>query len=199
MKRLMRSAIGGIIAASMVIGSAAAAGLLFFTTIASTPPPETLTPRDAIIVLTGGSNRLESGFDLLEKKAGKKLFISGVYRGTEMRTLLERWRSEPKASLDCCVVLGQAENTVENARESIDWLRREGFTSIYLVTANYHIPRALLEFKDRAPDLDIVPFPVAPDNLDMKAWWENASLRGLVLKEYIKYVTVYILQKLPHA
>ena len=31
-----------------------------------------------IIVLTGGPNRIEKGYELLEKNYGKKLFISGV-------------------------------------------------------------------------------------------------------------------------
>lgn len=168
-------------------------GLSFFIKTASYPAPEGDLPQlDAIVVLTGGSNRVDTGFDLLEKGIGKKLFISGVYRGTEARQLLKRWKDEPQSNLDCCVVLGfEADNTAGNATETIEWLRKEGFHSLYLVTANYHIKRALLEFNRIAPDLDIVSFPIVPDRVDMNRWWQDPTTRNLILREYMKYVAVY--------
>lgn len=172
------------------------AGLFIFVRdTAAFIPQETTQKRDAIVVLTGGSNRLDVGFDLLQKGAGKKLFISGVYRGLEVKQLLKRWKDEPQNNLDCCVVLGfEAENTASNAIETIGWLRRENFRSIYLVTANYHIQRALLEFQALAPDLDIAPFPVVPDKMDMKLWWKEPVTRNLIAREYTKYLAVYAFQ-----
>ena len=38
---------------------------------------------DAIVVLTGGSSRLEEGVNLLMQRKAKKLFVSGVYRGVK--------------------------------------------------------------------------------------------------------------------
>ena len=183
----------GLLAALAVIGWLA--GLAAFVrSAAALPPQEPLQKLDAIVVLTGGSNRLEAGFDLLEKGSGKKLFISGVYRGIEVRKLLKRWKDEPQSSLDCCVVLGfAADNTVGNAAETVDWLRKENFRSFYLVTANYHIKRALLEFLSIAPDLDITPFPVAPDKIDLNLWWQDPATRNLILREYMKYVAAYML------
>jgi uncharacterized SAM-binding protein YcdF (DUF218 family) len=171
------------------------AGLSSFIRSASIlPPAEPLQKRDAIVVLTGGSNRLDAGFDLLEKGFGKKLFISGVYRGTEIKMLLKHWKDEPQSSLDCCVVLGfEADNTAGNAVETVDWLRKEHYASLYLVTANYHLKRALLEFNRIAPDLDIAPFPVTPDKIDLKLWWQSPVTRNLILREYMKYIAAYIL------
>ena len=42
---------------------------------------------DAIVVLTGGSSRLEEGVNLLMQRKAKKLFVSGVYRGVDVRRL----------------------------------------------------------------------------------------------------------------
>jgi uncharacterized SAM-binding protein YcdF (DUF218 family) len=166
----------------------------FVQSAAALHPAEPLQKRDAIVVLTGGSNRLDAGFDLLEKGFGKKLFISGVYRGTEIKKLLKHWKDEPQSNLDCCVVLGfEADNTAGNAVETIDWLRRQNYTSLYLVTANYHLKRALLEFNRIAPNLDIAPFPVAPDHLDLNLWWQSPLTRNLVLREYMKYIAAYLL------
>lgn len=151
-------------------------------------PPQSLNPVDAVVVLTGGSNRIDSGFDLLRKGAGKKLFISGVYHGIEVKELMKLLRQEDGEKLECCIALGGAENTVENARESVEWLGKEGFHSFYLVTANYHMKRALLEFANVGPDLDVIPYPVSPDKLDMKIWWRDETFRGLIIREYSKYI-----------
>ncbi len=47
---------------------------------------------DAIVVLTGGTRRLEAGLTLLDEKRAAMLFVSGVYRGVDVTRLLEIWR-----------------------------------------------------------------------------------------------------------
>lgn len=175
------------------------AGLAAFVRDASFPPvAEPLQPLDAVVALTGGSNRLDTAFDLLERDAGKKLFVSGVYRGTDIAELLNNWKDEPQKKLDCCVVLGfEADDTAGNAVETVAWLRKEGFRSFYLVTSNYHMARALLEFKAIAPDLEIVTHPVMPKNVDMRNWWRTPGVRNLILREYTKYIAAYILHHIP--
>jgi len=154
---------------------------------------------DAIVVLTGGSNRIDEGFNLLEKKLAKKLFISGVYRGVDAKQLLRRWKKESKAKLDCCVVLGfKAENTAENAKEAIAWLQKEKFKSFYLVTSNYHMQRAMLEFKRSSFNMKIEPFNIIPDknNANINLWYEDKKTRYLVFKEYTKYIIVYLINNI---
>ena len=71
--------------------------------------PERITNKnpnsDAIVVLTGGSDRLKKGLQLLTKKKAKKLFISGVYRGNDVRRLLQVQQHNPTEVL-CCISLG---------------------------------------------------------------------------------------------
>lgn len=173
------------------------AGLFVFVqNLSPTPMAEPLQKLDAIVTLTGGSNRLDTGFNLIERNLGKKLFISGVYHKTEVKQLLKRWKAEPQSNLDCCVVLGfEADNTAENAVETVAWLHKEGFHSFYLVTANYHMKRALLEFNRLAPDLDITPFPVVPDHFVTNGWWRDHITCTLILREYIKYIAAYIFHR----
>lgn len=153
---------------------------------------------DAVVVLTGGTNRLESGFDLLRQKRGEKLFISGVYRGVEVRELMDQWQEEDRAAFDCCVVLGfDADDTLGNARETAEWLKKENYNSIFLVTANYHVKRALFAFGRYAPGVRIIPYPVSPQGLDMKNWWRDARNRSLVIREYSKYVASLLFYLLP--
>ncbi|MBU6475966.1 MAG: YdcF family protein [Alphaproteobacteria bacterium] len=179
----------------LLLLAALGAGLVSFVdAVAAMPAPRSpLQKLDAIVVLTGGSNRISTGFGLLEQGYGKKLFISGVYRGLDVAQLLKRWKEAPQKNLDCCVVLGfEADNTSGNAVETAAWLRKEGFRSIYLVTADYHMKRALLEFRHFAPDVAITPFPVVPDNFNVRDWWTSSSTGLLVVHEYLKYIATAI-------
>lgn len=175
------------------------AGLYVFTQslMPMIEKPRELKPLDAIVVLTGDKGRLENGFSLLNRKAGKKLFISGVYRGLDVRELLNAWKEEDRARFDCCVVLGfEADNTAGNARETAKWMREQKYASLHLVTSNYHMNRALLEFRRVAPELNIFPYPVGP-GFEMKDWWRTARSRNLIVREYTKYVATLILSYLP--
>lgn len=168
------------------------AGLYAFTRGVAEDRAETADKADAIVVLTGGTNRLDAGFDLLEKGRGKKLFISGVYRGVEVKELLERSRKKG-AGLDCCVELGfEADDTIGNAKEATAWLRRENFKTYYLVTANYHMKRALMDFDAYGEGLTAIPYPVEPEGLDMKNWWREGATRALILREYMKFIAALV-------
>lgn len=150
---------------------------------------------DAVVVLTGGSNRLETGFDLLAQGRGKKLFVSGVYQGVEVRELMAlSKKTSPDSGLDCCVVLGfDAGDTMGNADETAAWMASEGYKSFYLVTSHYHMKRALLEIRRAAPHLKVRPWPVVPDGLDINNWWRDRNARNLIIREYTKYLAAAVI------
>ena len=167
----------------LVLGSWLMGLSAFVTDMTSMSTPLPGQKLDAVVVLTGGSNRLDSGYNLLNHGFGKKLFISGVGHGLDVKKLLKRWKAEPQSNLDCCVELGfEADNTSGNAVETAEWLHKESFHAIYLVTANYHIRRAQLEFNRLAPDVVITPYPVVPDKYD----------NLLIMREYTKYIVAYV-------
>jgi len=64
------------------------AGLIWFIGQIPTQQVADDTVTDAIVVLTGGSNRLEYGLQLLAEGRGKKLFISGVHENITVEDLL---------------------------------------------------------------------------------------------------------------
>jgi uncharacterized SAM-binding protein YcdF (DUF218 family) len=143
---------------------------------------------DAIVVLTGGSLRVQSGLALLAAGKAKKLFVSGVYHSTDVAALLKVSRQSPE-HVACCIVLGyEADNTLGNAVETAQWMRQEGFRSLRLVTANYHMPRSLLEFSRVMPETRIVANPVFPDRVRQERWWASPATATLVLAEYHKYL-----------
>lgn len=158
--------------------------------------PRTLSPGtpsvEAAVVLTGGSLRLEAGLALLASGQASKLFVSGVHRGVDVAELLRISRRSPE-SLDCCIVLGYAaDDTRGNARETAEWMARENFRSLHLVTASYHMPRSLLEFRSVMAGVTIVPYPVFPGHVRLSDWWRWPGTALLLFGEYNKYLLVWV-------
>jgi len=146
------------------------------------------TPTDAIVVLTGGSERLAAGLDLLAAGRARKLFVSGVYRGVEVAELLRLSRQAPER-LRCCITLGYtAGDTEGNARETAAWMAAEGYTSLRLVTANYHLRRSLLEFARAMPRATVIAHPVFPPGFKREDWWRWPGTARLLAVEYNKYL-----------
>ncbi len=173
--------------ATLVLG-AWLVGLIWFATHLPAAVAEPTRQTDAIVVLTGGSGRIQQGLALLAEKRAKQLFISGVYRGIDVRELLRVSQQSP-ADLECCIALGyEADSTRGNARETAGWLREQGLHSLRLVTAAYHMPRSLLEFRRAMPGVEIVPHPVFPGHVKQRNWWRWPGSASLIIGEYIKYL-----------
>jgi uncharacterized SAM-binding protein YcdF (DUF218 family) len=169
-----------------------AGGLVWFAGLS--PPREAETAAtDAIVVLTGGSQRLQSGLDLLREGKGRKLFISGVNHQVELGDLLRVAGHPPDWAATCCIILGHdADNTLGNARETARWMQQEGYHSLRLVTAWYHMRRSLLEFQRAMPGIAILPHPVFPDRMQQRHWWEERATATLIVGEYDKYLATLL-------
>ncbi len=168
------------------------AGLGWFVASSLTMHPDGAAQTDAIVVLTGGRLRLESAVDLFGAGKARKLFISGVNHRVDREALGRVF--EPVADrAQCCIVLGHsADNTYENARETAQWMRREHFTSLRLVTSWYHMHRSLLEFRRAMPDLTIIAAPVFPrrDEHEPAAAWLGAA--QVTVGEYDKLLAAWL-------
>jgi uncharacterized SAM-binding protein YcdF (DUF218 family) len=77
------------------------------------------------------------------------------------------------------ITLGRiATSTRGNGMEIAGWARERDIASLRIVTAGYHMPRALLELRRNLPDVVLVPHPV-----------QAAGPRpGLLLREYVKLI-----------
>lgn len=166
-----------------------AIGFYVFASLIPEPGAASQAKTDAVVVLTGGAGRVNEGLSLLEKGMAKKLFISGVYHGVDVQALLKLAKVAP-GNLECCIALGYAaDSTRGNASETMEWIAREGFKSIRLVTASYHMPRSLLEFRKELPaDVGIVPHPVFPTGFYSGNWWRWRGSARLAISEYHKYI-----------
>lgn len=175
----------GLLALAWVIGL-----FIFVDRISVTAATRTsaMPTVDAIVVLTGGRGRVERGTELLARSAARSMLISGVGANVAARDLIPTQRLE-SATLECCVTLGRAaRNTRENAVETAGWVAANGVRSLRLVTADFHMPRSLLEFHARMPDVRVLPDPVESENVRLTRWWLWPGTAFLLAGEYNKYL-----------
>lgn len=166
----------------LVIGAWALGFILFAATILISRPTSLDQTTDAIVVLTGGSNRVEEGLGLFATGRAAHLFISGVHKDVSKQEIKNLWHGE-NTFPPCCMTLGyQATSTEQNAAETFEWMQKQNYNSIRLVTSNYHMPRALLELHHALPDIDLYPHPIIQP--DMRAF--SMAFWHLVFSEYHK-------------
>ena len=161
-------------------------GFAFF--LSNLPAPyEGAAKADAIVALTGQGGRLAPAVSLLESGDGQRLLITGVNRLTSKRDLKAVLHGGD--AFDCCVDLGFAAlDTRGNAQETARWVRTHNYQSLIVVTADYHMPRSLIEFSAQMPEVRLVPYPVAVDLPNRMSWDAMKRLNG----EYVKYVASLI-------
>lgn len=167
------------------------AGLIAFSAKVPSRGSSSTETTDAIVVLTGGSGRLRAGLDLLLAGQAEQMFISGVYRGVDVTQLLAILKQRPD-EVENRISIGNAVDTIENALETRIWMQKQGYGSLRLVTAAYHMPRSLLEFESAMPDIRIEPHPVFPEHVKQEYWWAWPGTMALMVSEYNKYVVAWL-------
>jgi uncharacterized SAM-binding protein YcdF (DUF218 family) len=183
--------LGGLLALAWIVG------LWRFAALMPDGPSADAQATDAVVVLTGGSGRLAAGLELLVQGRAKKLFVSGVHRGLDVRQLLQVARRD-QDGIETRVAIGDAVNTAANARETAAWMRAEGFRSLRLVTSAYHMPRSLLEFRHALPGATVIPHPVFSEHVKAD-WWAWPGTLELVTGEYHKYLFAWVRHRLRDA
>lgn len=141
---------------------------------------------DAIVVLTGGYQRIDQAVGLLRDGAGKRLLISGAHPSATPTQI--RKTTQVSASLfACCVDIGyDAIDTIGNANEIVRWIHDHDYRSVLVVTNNYHMLRSLHELRRRDAETDFIPYPVINSDLARKAWFTDPDALRIMLGEYGK-------------
>jgi uncharacterized SAM-binding protein YcdF (DUF218 family) len=170
-----------VLIAALIFG-----GFLRFADSVTTLKPPAEPRADAIIVLTGGYQRIDQAVELLQKGAGKRLLISGAHPSTTPAQI-RRMTQGPADLFSCCVDIGyDALDTIGNAEEASNWIHAKGYKSILVVTNNYHMPRSLAELAYVDPDTQFIPYPVVNSDLKTRNWFTDPNALRVMLAEYGK-------------
>jgi uncharacterized SAM-binding protein YcdF (DUF218 family) len=171
------------------------AGLFKFAEMIPDEIADSTTRTDGIVVLTGGTRRLSEGLDLLSRGLAEKLFVSGVYQGVDVQKLLQTVKRNAQ-DLETRINIGDATNTTGNATETKAWMEGRHYRSLRLVTAAYHMPRSLLEFRFVMTGIRFVPHPVFPETVKQDRWWTWPGTTSLMVGEYNKYLLAWARHRL---
>ncbi len=145
---------------------------------------------DAIVVLTGGRNRIAESIRLLNENLADRLFISGVSSNVSVEAIEDK--AKIKISDPSKVELGyKAKDTIGNAHEIKEWIENNHINSIRLVTSNYHMPRSLVELRASGLTVDILPHAVYSDRISEK-WWQSWGTFKFIYAEYNKFLYAYL-------
>ena len=160
---------------------------------------------EAVVVLTGGARRIDVGLELLSEGRAERMLISGVNERTSGAAIADAAQgaadeSERARLFACCIDLGRdALDTVGNAMEARLWIRERGFSDVLVVTADYHMPRALLEFQralgegtaeeKTSTPVRLTPWPVRTAALQRDGWYADPLAIRRMVGEWGKYLS----------
>jgi uncharacterized SAM-binding protein YcdF (DUF218 family) len=151
---------------------------------------------DGIVALTGGADRIATALQLLQQNRARLLLISGVAPSTEFTALFRGTGIDPAALAGRITIGRSATDTLGNADEAADWARAHEVHSLIVVTASYHMKRALTEIRRTLPEAALYPAPVLPPALRGRA---GLSTLRLLADEYTKFLVAKLgLSRLQH-
>ena len=166
----------------------------------SEPP----TAADAIVVFAGGvgdsgqagggyQERVKQAVDLYKARYAPRLIFSSGYvfafQEAEIMKSLAVANGVPESAI---ILEKQSASTHDNVRFVSEILAREGWQKILLVSSPYHMRRALLTWRGVAPQVTVVPTPVASSQFYAHA--TGASLEQIrgILQEYAAIVAYWL-------
>lgn len=159
------------------------AGLVWFVGMADLTAPAP-PHADGIVALTGGADRVESALRLLAAGRADWLLVSGTGPGSDLANLSRR-SDVNAAPLAARIELGrQATSTRGNAEETAAWVQARHIHSLIVVTAWYHMPRALTELARALPGVVLYPASVTPEGSHQP----DLAMARLLAEEYSKYL-----------
>ena len=136
---------------------------------------------DGIVALTGGAGRVELALRLLANGQADKLLLSGIGGGTDLANLSHRADLDTTPLADRITLGRYAASTHGNGVEAAAWAEQNRIRSLIVVTATYHMPRALAELRKALPDVQLFPVAVRPVA-------ERMPRLKLEAEEYTKYL-----------
>lgn len=167
----------------VLLGGLWAMGLAWFADDAQAPAPPP-GRADGIVALTGGQDRIATALALLRQGCCAQMLISGVGPAFDLDALLRNTGGD-QVGLAGRITLGHtATDTLGNAAETALWAKDHHITSLIVVTAGYHMRRALLDMGPALPGVRLIPAKVVPPVLrtgGLHRW-------RLLAAEYTKYL-----------
>ena len=162
-------------------------------------PSDTLTYADAIIVVSGDSDRLPHAVSLYNQGFAPTLILSGATReGSRSNAkAMETQAIKEGVSQKAIILEEKATNTYENTLYTKDIILSEGFKKLILVTSPYHQRRTYETFKHvlDGHNIILVNSPSISSSWKTDNWWISEKNMRLTKDEIMKIFWIKILGK----
>jgi uncharacterized SAM-binding protein YcdF (DUF218 family) len=138
---------------------------------------------DGIVALTGGPERVETALRLLAAGRADRLLLSGIGGGAELPELARLADVDPRPLAARVTIDRHATTTRGNALETAAWARQNDIHSLLVVTASYHMPRAITELSRALPEATLYPIDVVAYGRE-----STAARFRFMAQEYVKFL-----------
>lgn len=156
-----------------------------------------LKQADVIVVLAGEEEeRVIYGVKLFKEGWARKdriIMTGGPVVGKHTYAGLMKEQAEELGVPGKYILLAdKSKSTEEDAKYAGDILKKNGYTSIILVTSPYHSRRASIIFKEILPGIRVISAPTDKSWLGLEEWWKRPRDRDMVLSEWSKFIKLWI-------
>lgn len=154
-------------------------------------------PADAIVAVSGGDTTARTLEAVRLYKAGwaPEIIFSGAAEDPESPSnalAMKRLAVAQQVPSSAIIIEEFSRNTEENARNTSQFIQRQGLERIILVTSAYHQRRAALEFGAKlGGEVTILSHPIAKDDHWGPYWWLSVNGWRLAIGELVKIVYFY--------
>lgn len=137
-----------------------------------------LQQADCAIVLTGGPNRLNEGFDLLYQKQIKKLIIAGVNPESHIEEIFSNIVFYGDLHSEDIILEKTSKTTYGNAQQTLPLIEAMNCKDVILITSRLHMYRAIKTFKAHFPR-NILISPRATVGRQLSNEWYQVAAESL--------------------
>lgn len=146
---------------------------------------------DAIVAVSGGdtSARADEAIKLYKNGWGNVLIFSGAAAdksGPSNARVMAGQAIDAGIDPSSILIEETSETTLENALETSNIFKDKNITSAIIVTSAYHERRALLEFRRKAPSVELRGHPVSEDKQWGPLWWLTPTGWALAMPETVQ-------------
>ena len=159
-------------------------------------PADVLTKADAIVVVSGDSDRMKHAVDLYKQGFAHKLILSGAAKeGFTSNALAMQLEASRSGIPNKAIILEErSANTYENAQFTKEIIKSQGIRSLILVSSPYHQRRAYETFNYvlRSEGVLIQNSPSIYSNWKVDNWWLSEKDTHLTNEEILKMLWIKI-------
>lgn len=155
-------------------------------------PRDELKKADAVIVVSGGETeaRMKEGIWLYDSKYVSKIIFAGAAREGDVSNALAMKRIAERKGIpsDDILIEEESKDTRENAKNTAEIIKNNGFKSVILTTSPYHQRRTYQNFKKELPNTTIINWSATDSHWRKFGWWKTSEARQLTFSELAKIV-----------